>query len=111
MKKEKIEETDNIETLVGLISQILEKKGLTEINRVANNILEAREASPLKKRKTYFVLTLSELNGKTPSIAKAVNSIKKDADSIYIVTSNENHRIISGNGLKRNVTIPTWIFG
>jgi hypothetical protein len=87
MKKEKIEQIDNIDSLIGLISQILEKMGLSAINRTSDNIIEAKEASPLKKRKTYFIISVSELNGKTPSIGEAVRTIKHDADSIYVVTS------------------------
>ncbi|MCB0649075.1 MAG: ATP-binding protein [Saprospiraceae bacterium] len=88
MKKEKIDQIDNIDSLIGLISQLLEKMGLSAINRIADNIIEAKEPSPLKKRKTYFIFTLSELNGKTPTIGEIVLSIKHDADNIYIVTSN-----------------------
>jgi len=88
MKSKKIESIDDIDSLVGLISQILDELGLTEIERTSDNILVAKELSPLKKRIIYFILTLSELKGKTLSILEAVNQIKGNADSIYIVTSN-----------------------
>lgn len=92
MKKDKIGQIDDIDSLAGLIFHILEKLGLTEIKRISDNILEAIELSALKKRKMYFLLTLSELNGKTPSVGEAINEIKKEADNIYIITS---HRKIS----------------
>ena len=55
MKIEKIESIDNIDSLVGLVFQILEKLGLTEIERTADNILVAKEVSPLKKRTTQSI--------------------------------------------------------
>ena len=88
MKIEKIESINDIDSLVGLISQILGKLGLTKIERTADNILVAKEVSPLKERTTHFILTLSELNGKTPSILGFVNKIKGESDNIYVVTSN-----------------------
>lgn len=88
MKIEKIESIDDIDSLVGLISQLLEKLGLSEIERTADNVLVAKEVSPLKKRKTHFILTLSELNGKTQSILDIANKVKRESDNIYVVTSN-----------------------
>ena len=89
MKKERIDEIDNINSLTGLITQLLEKLDLSEIKRVSENILEASEISPLKKRKTYFILTLSELNGKVPTIGSNIDKVKSEADFIYIITTHK----------------------
>jgi hypothetical protein len=89
MKKNALESIEDIDSLIGLISQILEKLGLTDVERKADNVLVAKEISPLKQRMTFFIVTLSELNGKTPSIKKIVNSLKSEGDQVYIVTSNK----------------------
>lgn len=87
MKKDKINSIEDIDSLIGLVDQLINKLGITDVERKSKYVLKGIEASPLKERKTYFILTISELNGKVSLIQNEVETIKKDADQIYIITS------------------------
>lgn len=88
IKQKKIEEINNINDLLSLVSELLDKMKLDNISILENNVIKGKVITALKERNTHFILTLSELNGKVISIGDMVNKVKEGTDDIVIITSN-----------------------
>jgi len=87
-KKETIDNIRDVNSLIQLISSICEKSGMSDITRISDNVISAIEKGALKNKTCKFVLTLSELKGKTPQILEIINNHTIDSDEIIVVTSN-----------------------
>lgn len=77
MKKEKLNQIADIDSLATIIIELLEKIGLLSIKRISKSILFAVEEAPLGSKNVYFFLTLSELNGKVEPIKELVEEEQK----------------------------------
>lgn len=90
-KKQLIDQIEKESELSKVIEDLLRKLKLEDVDRVSNNLVVAFEDSTLKKRKSFFIICLSELNGKVPAISERISSISEPYDQIFIVTS--HHRL------------------
>ncbi|MFB9862280.1 NACHT domain-containing protein [Rufibacter immobilis] len=88
-KKKFIKDLDKLELLTKLLEDVLKQMGLSKVNRIADDLIEAYEITSLEERKIIFIVTLSELNGKVYSIEERVKKIDDSNDTIYLVTSHE----------------------
>lgn len=89
MNKNGIIEAINKESdLSKLIEDLLVRMGLENVIRISDNLIEATQKTPLKNQKIFFLVTLSELNGKVPAIDERIKNITAKYDQLYIVTSN-----------------------
>ncbi len=89
MNKNSIIDTiDKVGDFSKLIEDLLVKMGLENVNRVSENLIEATQKTALKNQKIYFLITLSELNGKVEVLDERVKKINTKYDQLYVVTSN-----------------------
>ncbi|MBG6129530.1 nucleoside-triphosphatase THEP1 [Aquimarina sp. EL_43] len=89
MNKNSIIDTiDKVGDLSKLIEDLLVKMGLENVNRVSENLIEATQKTALKNQKIYFLITLSELNGKVEVLDERIKKINSKYDQLYVVTSN-----------------------
>lgn len=86
--KNTVSNLNNTQSLITLISKILEKQGLNNINALDDYIISADENSVFGKRPYSIVCTLSELNGKVQFIKEKIESQPKD-NNFIVVSSNK----------------------
>lgn len=88
-KQETIRNIKDINSLIAVITNLAEKSGLSDITIAGNNVVTAIEKAPFKNKKTAFVCTLSELNGKVPQILETLKNLVSVYDEIFIITSHK----------------------
>ena len=85
--------------------------GLTNVKRVSENLIQAIQESALKNHKIFFLVTLSELNGKVVAINERIKKIKQEYDQLYIITADNklsNYFESWLNGENQNTVIEYW---
>lgn len=89
MNKDGIIETiDKVGDFSKLIEDLLIRMGLKNVIRLSDNLIEATQETALKNQKIFFIVTLSELNGKVVAIDERIKNIRFKYDQLYVVTSN-----------------------
>jgi len=88
-KKETIENIKDVNSLIAVVTNLCEKIGLTDVNRISESVLSAVEKGALKDKTHKFVVTLSELGGKVQPILDICKKYCVADDEVVIISSNQ----------------------
>ena len=89
MSKKNLKDIPDIQSLVALVTNIVDRLGLKDIKSISQYMLSASEDTALGHRDIKILCSLSELGGKVQMILEQLKENIKPNDEIIIVTSNE----------------------